>query len=148
VEVGAVVPDTPVNIYAEKSDQQLTELAAAWDDLDAQQRGALLSEVKLRMVRQRSPGGVILVRSSRRYGRIIRQPDGSVLRIERRVVRVQEVDVDELPRSGFGVGFERRHGQEGLAPGTQTASAADGPSAVPEMTTTPVPVLRTSAPQR
>jgi len=112
--------------YADHSDAELTELAARWDDLSGDQRRALLAEVKLRMVRQKTRSDTIRVKTLRRYGRLIRQPDGSVLRIERKVVSVRELDAAdierlragalqragddaEVPGRGFGVGFERRH---------------------------------------
>lgn len=43
----------------------------------------------------------------RRYGRLVRKADGSVVRIETQVVRIQGAD----PRRAYGVGFERRHSQ-------------------------------------
>ncbi len=99
------------NTLASFSDQDLTALAAQWDDLDVHQRRALLTEVKLRMARSgRQTSGVIHIRTERRYGRIIQQPDGSVLRIETQVVQVRQLP-EEAPASGqaaYGVGFERR----------------------------------------
>ncbi len=44
----------------------------------------------------------------RRYGRMVRQADGSVVRIETQVVRIQSGD----PRRAYGVGFEQRHDQQ------------------------------------
>lgn len=59
--------------YRETTDQQLTALAARWDDLSALERRALLSEVKLRMVRQQhaqagAPSGVLHIRLTPRFG--------------------------------------------------------------------------------
>jgi len=144
--------------YADHSDEELTALAADWDDLDADQRRALLAEVKLRMVRQKTRSDTIHVKTLRRYGRLIRQPDGSVLRIERKVLSVQELDAADLerlragalqpagadgeaPRRGFGVGFERRHRVlEGTAaPAPDDRSADDAP---------PLPMLRAKSPDR
>ncbi|NIP16167.1 MAG: hypothetical protein GWM88_16095 [Pseudomonadales bacterium] len=93
------------NIYAAKSDQELTALAAQWESLDAEQRRALLTEVKMRMARQRGPDGTIRITFQRRYGRIIRNPDGSVVRIETNVVRVRP---GAEGNQTFGVGFEQR----------------------------------------
>jgi len=144
--------------YADHSDAELTALAADWDDLDADQRRALLAEVKLRMVRQKTRNDTIHVKTLRRYGRLIRQPDGSVLRIERKVLSVRELDAadlerlragalqrtggdDEAPGPGFGVGFERRHRiLEGpAAPASDDSPADDAP---------PLPVLRAKSPHR
>ncbi len=45
------------NPYADASDEALTKFAAQWDELEADQRRALLAEVKMRMARQGSSGG-------------------------------------------------------------------------------------------
>ncbi len=98
------------NPYADRSDEELTALAANWDSLDKLQRRALLTEMKLRMARRGNNGqGVIHIRTERRYGRIIRQADGRVIRIETQVVHVRPLDSENpSARQGFGVGFERR----------------------------------------
>jgi hypothetical protein len=101
-----VVADTDfAQAYAEKTDQELTELTAQWDSLGDTERVALLTEVKMRMARSKGREGVIRIRTQRRYGRIIRQPDGSVLRIETRVVRVHSAPPET---QSYGVGFEQR----------------------------------------
>jgi hypothetical protein len=95
--------------YERLSDDQLTALAADWDDLDRHQRRALLTEMKVRMARGGKRGDVLHIRTERRYGRIIRQPDGRVIRIETQVVQVRPATPDELEgRHSFGVGFEKR----------------------------------------
>lgn len=105
------------NAYAGHSDQELSALAANWASLDVKERRALLTEAKRRMAH--GADGVIRLRTERRYGRIIRQPDGSLLRIETQVVRVQSLPDDPRQpqltdepirpnRRGFGVGFEHR----------------------------------------
>lgn len=96
--------------YRGHSDEELTALAASWDSLNQHQRRALLTEMKLRMARGGERQGVLRIRTERRYGRIIRQSDGRLIRIETQVVHVRPVtedDVAESPR-GFGVGFEQR----------------------------------------
>ena len=100
---------TPVS-YASVSDQELTDIAARWDDLDAQQRRAVLSEVKMRMKRNGTAQGVLRVKVGRRYGTVVRRADGTTatLRIEVRSVRKGS--------QGFGVGFERRAQQGDMAP--------------------------------
>lgn len=117
------------------SDQQLTNLAADWRALDGPQRSELIQETRGRM----QPGGAqpavaaagsgarpssaipsSAIPSSaplqqtqtierRRFGRLVRQPDGSVVRIQAEVVRVVRRD----PKRAYGVGFERRHLQPG-----------------------------------
>ncbi|MDZ7668890.1 MAG: hypothetical protein U5Q16_05525 [Gammaproteobacteria bacterium] len=99
------------NPYGDRSDKELTALAANWDSLDKLQRRALLTEMKLRMARRGSNDGqgVIHIRTERRYGRIIRQADGRVIRIETQVVHVRPLDSENpSARQSFGVGFERR----------------------------------------
>ena len=93
------------NVYAAKSDQELTALAAQWESLDTAERRALLTEVKMRMARQRGPDGTIRITFQRRYGRIIRNPDGSVVRIESNVFRVRP---GAAGNQTYGVGFEQR----------------------------------------
>lgn len=124
--------------YGDRSDEELTALAADWDALDRHQRRALLTEMKLRMARKGESGNVLHIRTERRYGRLIRQSDGRVIRIETQVVHVRPVvEADDLEaRQSFGVGFENRVGsrerdtagveqQEGRAAAGDD-SAADG----------------------
>ncbi|MFM7120014.1 MAG: hypothetical protein ACKOZX_07165, partial [Gammaproteobacteria bacterium] len=106
--VGAIEPT-----YANSSNEALTALAARWDTLDVHERRALLTEVRRRMALQgaSSPSGVLQIRTERRYGRIIRQPDGRLIRIETKVVHVRPATESEAlasQRAGFGVGFEQR----------------------------------------
>ncbi len=94
------------NPYADVSDEALTKFAAEWDQLDADQRRALLAEVKMRMARQGSSGGVLRIRLQRRYGAVVRRPRAT-LRIELRAV--------PKARQEFGVGFEQRTAQASSA---------------------------------
>ncbi len=87
------------NPYADASDEALTKFAAQWDELEADQRRALLAEVKMRMARQGSSGGVLRIRLQRRYGTVIRRGRATI-RIEVRPVL--------KARQEFGVGFEQR----------------------------------------
>jgi hypothetical protein len=69
------------------------------------------------MARSGKGGPVLQIRTERRYGRTIRQPDGRVIHIETNVVQVRPVTPEMLARAeaqgGFGVGFEHRAaGQE------------------------------------
>jgi hypothetical protein len=106
------------NLFGERSDEELTVLAANWDALDQHERRALLTEMKRRMARKGDHSGVIRIRTERRYGRLIRQPDGRVIRIETQVVHVRPLDEDDIEapaREGYGVGFERRVARRGEA---------------------------------
>ena len=108
--------------YASVSDQELTNIAARWDALDAQQRRALLSEVKLRMKRSSEAEGILQVKVRRRYGKVIRHPNGATatLRIEvTSVQKGQQQDQQQDEQDGqqdFGVGFEQRSQQGGTSP--------------------------------
>lgn len=126
--------DVPLQPFSDRSDAELTALAADWDALDRHARRALLTEMKLRMARQGDRKGVIHIRTERRYGRLIRQPDGRVIRIETQVVHVRPLAADEVGqqaaaqgRQGFGVGFEQRIARRMVSvPGnTQTLSGQD-----------------------
>ena len=96
-------------LYAKKTDRELTELAAGWEVLSEEQRRALLTEIKARMHTNSGKVPVLTIKTERRYGRIVRQPDGSLVRIEttEHVVRYQTMPEDAADRA-FGVGFEQR----------------------------------------
>ena len=118
--------------YASVSDEDLTAIAARWDGLSAQQRRALLSEVKLRM-RQNSGGERVLrANTSRRYGTVVRHANGAraTLRVEVRAAKKhgKQAKGDQ----DYGVGFERRARQ-------------DRP--VPEVAEPEAPVVRVADPE-
>jgi hypothetical protein len=127
-------------LYAEKTDQELTQLAAGWDALSEQQRRALLTEIKARMQANSNKRPVLTIKTERRYGRIVRRPDGSLMRIEttEHVVRYQPLPEDAVDRP-FGVGFEQRVVSDGnpvdQQPGpprpTEAATPPDGPPVIP-----------------
>lgn len=128
-----------------KTDQELTELTAQWGQLNPAERRVLLAEVRRRMAdRQR-----VQVRSrnnslvTRRYGRVTRKADGSVV-VETTVVRPDGQAVTEVrqqkpaqstgqrQRTGaritFGFGFERRARRDDEQQDvTQTASQTASP---------------------
>lgn len=105
-------------------------MASNWDGLDAATRRTLLKEMQRRMAsarRARSGNrnpevgqGVLQIRTERRFGRRVRQSDGSLVTIETRVVRVRqraaatgqsvvtEVTADQRAAERFGLGFEQR----------------------------------------
>ncbi len=146
----------PDAIYAAYSNESLTALAAQWDTLNVHQRRALLTEVRQRMARRGAQSaGVIKIRTERRYGRIIRQPDGRVIRIETQVVHVRpatEAEVLASRSAGFGVGFERRSGTrrasgpsatDGTTPeGAGAGMPAGRPRIEPASAPLPVPTER------
>jgi hypothetical protein len=127
------IPAAPEGIYASYSNEALTALAAQWDTLDVHQRRALLTEVRHRMRQNGSRPGtqVIQIRTERRFGRIIRQPDGRVIRIETQVVQVRPVPESALPggAGGYGVGFERR--VRSTEPQPPAATAPEVPAVAP-----------------
>ena len=102
--------------YADASDEQLTALAARWDELAAAERRALLSEVKMRMARREAgANGVLSIRLTRRYGAV---PEGQLrIRLGTGTANAQE----------FGVGFEQRAGQ----PQTADPEASEPTEKVP-----------------
>ena len=93
--------------YSKYSDAELTELGTQWEALSADERRALLAEVKMRMARDRGRSGILKIRTTRQYG-VVRKPDGTTVRVQRRVVRVVPV-VPGTGRVTFGTGFENRH---------------------------------------
>jgi hypothetical protein len=112
-------------LYADKTDRELTELAAGWVSLSEEQRRALLTEIKSRMHTNADKHPVLTIQTERRYGRIVRQPDGSLVRIEttEHVVRYQALPEDAGDRP-FGLGFEQRV----VAGGTPPAAAKEAPA--------------------
>lgn len=117
--------------YRHRSDEELTALAADWDSLGRHERRELLTEMKLRMARGGERKSLIRIRTERRYGRLIRQPDGRVIHIETQVVHVRPLDPEEeaTARRSFGLGFEQRVGrreQAGPAPRAGSTDPAPG----------------------
>ena len=115
-------------LYADRSDDELTQIAAGWEQLTQEERRELLSEVRTRMAKARVAVPMVRIQTQRRYGRIIQQPDGSVLHIERREGTVEYRPMPEdAAGQPFGVGFEHRLG----AP---VESDSDSRSASPQST--------------
>jgi len=124
-------------LYGDKTDRELTELAAGWESLSEDERRALLTEIKARMHTNSDKAPVLTIQTERRYGRIVRQPDGSLVRIEttEHIVRFQPQPEDAGDRP-FGLGFEQR----AVAGGTPPPAAQTPPS--PPQTSPPVPVMQ------
>jgi hypothetical protein len=125
--------------YADKTDKELTEIAAGWSGLSEDERRALLTEMQARMQVNANKRPVLTIKTERRYGRIVRQPDGSIQIEEHVVYQTMRGDGGDQP---FGVGFEQRSigGDTPTAtPGTQQTP----PVPVPEtMTTSVAPITR------
>ncbi len=112
---------------AARSDVELTALTARWAELDPGQRRVLLAEVRSRMARNeqtRQPR--VSIRVQRKYGRVVRKPDGSVV-LETRVVEMRPRENPDAARGTFGVGFEQRSKRSGEA---QAQQAEDNKPAV------------------
>ena len=114
---------------SQKTDTELTELTAQWGKLSPSQRRELLAEVTGRMAANRNVRADVRanvgVRVQRRYGRVVRKSDGSVV-VETRVVEVRprvngpeglqpatvstQSGAVRVPRGRvtFGIGFEQR----------------------------------------
>ena len=101
-----------VNPYTSFSNEQLAGLADAWVELDRDERRWFFVEVRKRLTANGS-APEIPIRSSARFGQIVRNRDGTVVRIE--AVRVTEQrrrqpnarEARRDPRA-YGLGFERR----------------------------------------
>ena len=105
-----------------KSDSELTQLTAQWSQLSPSERRNLLAEVRGRMAANQQARPSMGIRVQRRYGRLVRKPDGSVVMQTRIVemrpahpnqghVRIQQLrSADDMPRTRvtFGIGFEQR----------------------------------------
>jgi hypothetical protein len=117
----AVAESNPSNPYASSTDAELTSTAADWEQLSEDQRRALLTEMRSRMeAKNDGSRPVIEIRAQRRYGRLVRQPDGSVVRVEttEQIVRYGVPESSEASDRAYGTGFERR-----AIEGTVTADA-------------------------
>ncbi len=133
---------------SQKTDTELTELTAQWSKLSPSDRRELLAEVTGRMAANRTARASVRdnvgVRVQRRYGRVVRKRDGSVV-VETRVVELrsradrpdslqsaavsaQRGTVIAAPRGRvtFGIGFEQRS-KSRQAPDSRTAKDSPEP---------------------
>ena len=101
------------NLYQAYTDEELSEIASDWQSLTTEERRDYFIEMRRRMAeagkKRADPPRIV---GERRFGRIIPQPDGSVLRIEG-VVRYREGDATgdatgTATPPGYGTGFEQR----------------------------------------
>ena len=98
------------NIYQAYTDAELYEIAPDWQSLSTEERRDFFIEIRRRMAEAGKKRAVPPVRivGERRFGRIIPQPDGSVLRIEG-VVRYRGGDTTQTETPpDYGTGFEQR----------------------------------------
>lgn len=102
------------NIYQAHTDEELSVIAADWQTLTTEERRDYFTEVRRRMAeagqKRAEALGLPRVIGERRFGRVIPQPDGSVLRIEG-VVRYRDGDTDQTAQetpTDYGAGFEQR----------------------------------------
>ena len=106
----ARLPPSSLISYANATDLELKSLGEQWAMLSAPERRALLAEVRSRWARDHNGSTRVRIQATRQFG-VVRQPDGTTIRIERRVIRMFPVDDNK----GYGTGFEQRVGNE---PGT------------------------------
>lgn len=102
------------------TDEELSQVAADWQSLTSEERRDYFIEVRRRMAeagkRPVDPAGMPQVVGERRFGRIIPQPDGSVLRIEGVVrYRGRGVGEDGVGENGVGGVGESGVGESGVA---------------------------------
>jgi len=110
----AVAADSD-NIYLAHTDEELSAIAADWQTLTTEERRDYFTEVRRRMAEagQKRAQALQLPRvvGERRFGRVIPQPDGSVLRIEG-VVRYRDGETTQTAQEDappdYGTGFEQR----------------------------------------
>ena len=98
------------NIYQAYTDAELSEIASDWQSLTTEEHRDYFIEVRRRMAEagRKRAGPPVRIVGERRFGRIIPQPDGSVLRIEG-VVRYRGGDTTQTEKPpDYGTGFEQR----------------------------------------
>ena len=116
------------NIYRAYTDAELSEMAPDWQSLTSEERRDYFVEIRRRMAEAGQRGTRRAVPAvgtvgERRFGRIIPQPDGSVLHIEG-VVRYRGRDTTQTETPpGYGTGFEQRVEQK--------TAERDQPSSLP-----------------
>ncbi len=98
------------NIYQAHTDADLSEIASDWQSLTTEERRDYFIEIRRRMAEagKKRAGPPVRIVGERRFGRIIPQPDGSVLHIEG-VVRYRGSDTTQTETPpDYGTGFEQR----------------------------------------
>lgn len=90
--------------YANATNEELDALGARWGYLSAPERRALLAEVRRRMAQGSNVSGnvgKVRIQTTRQFG-VVKRPDGTMIRVERRVIRMIPAE------QGYGTGFEQR----------------------------------------
>lgn len=105
----AAADGVSANPYAGISNEQLAEVADRWEDLNQNQRRWFFVEVRKRLM---ATDGVPAIRigASARFGQVVRNRDGSVVRIDTTPGTARPAgttDARDDPRA-YGLGFERR----------------------------------------
>ena len=133
---------TAVNVAAGdlslKTDTELTELTAQWSTLSPGERRHLLAEVTRRMAANRNARAKVGVQVQRRYGRVVRKQDGSVV-VQTRVVQMRPRPDGATAVRGrvtFGIGFEQRSKSRKASPVREPA-----PQRVPVFQSLPAPTF-------
>jgi hypothetical protein len=114
----ARLPPSSQISYANATDLELKSLGEQWATLSAPERRALLAEVRMRWARDHNGSTRVRIQATRQFG-VVRQPDGTTIRVERRIIRMFPVDDEK----GYGTGFEQRVGNE---PGTPEQAPKSG----------------------
>lgn len=102
------VADDGDNIYQAYTDEELSEVASGWESMTTEERRDYSLEIRRRMTEAGKSVEVSPEVGERRFGRIIPQPDGSVLRIEGVVRYRRGGDAQAESAPGYGTGFEQR----------------------------------------
>lgn len=98
------------NPYAGMSNEQLAGVADRWEDLNQNERRWFFVEVRKRLMAT-DGAPAISIGASARFGQVVRNRDGTVVRIETTRVTAQPAattDARDDPRRAYGLGFERR----------------------------------------
>jgi hypothetical protein len=129
--------------YLDMTDEELTALTRAWDDLTHEERRALLTEVRSRMASGASERPMIQIKTERRYGRVVQNPDGSVVHIEthEQIVHYRRAPEDTEDQQAFGVGFEQRLAELEAQESEQQSGHAGTPKE-PSAAPATLPVIR------
>ncbi len=133
---GARLPPSNLISYANATDLELKSLGEQWAMLSAPERRALLAEVRMRWARDHKGSTRVRIQATRQFG-VVRQPDGTTIRVERRIIRMFPVDDNK----GYGTGFEQRVGNEPITiePGLKGGFFPEG------QPTTDTPTMRVRA---
>jgi hypothetical protein len=103
----AELPESRPISYANATNEQLDALGARWGYLSAPERRALLAEVRRRMAQNTENTGRVRIQTTRQFG-VVQRPDGTTIRVERRIIRMIPANQGPGEQQGYGTGFEQR----------------------------------------